>query len=186
MHIHIGIYEGDDKRNELRSAFTGLAEQFSQLSDFSLPYPVDQDDQRIDRKVRFFLIGDTMFLSAFCGHKGPSAKYPCLFCKVPRQHLQMTGCDKSRCLVSCYKTRDLVPDPAFSMTELPLFDISLDNIAPPVLHCPLGIFGDIFKAILDLTKQIDLANHFELSSLQADQYKNVSNLAGLFKVFKFY
>jgi len=106
--------------------------------------------------------GDTMFLSAFAGHKGPSAKYPCLFCTVVNDDLRATGVQKERIARKTYKPRDL-DSLTLSMEQAPLFTVPLANIVPPVMHIPLGIFGDTFRAIHDCAKQIDIMEHFNFN-----------------------
>jgi len=118
-----------------------------------------------------------MFLSAFCGHKGPSAKYPCLFCTVVNDDLRATGEQKGRIARKTYKPRDL-DSLTFSMEQAPLFAIPLENIVPPVMHIPLGIFGDAFHAIHDLAKQIDLMELFNFDDREKKAASNSKKLLG--------
>uniref|UniRef100_A0A915HY61 Uncharacterized protein n=1 Tax=Romanomermis culicivorax TaxID=13658 RepID=A0A915HY61_ROMCU len=78
----IGFYEGADKADNIRTAFTHLSDQVRQIQDtMTLPYPL-ADGVLEQRKIKLFLVGDTMFLSYFNGHQGPSSSYPCLFCLI--------------------------------------------------------------------------------------------------------
>lgn len=66
------------------------------------------------------------------------------------------------------------------MVDSPLFPIPLDRIVPPVLHIPLGLFGDVFKCIQNVTKKIDLAEHFCLNKVQMEACRSVTDVVGKF------
>lgn len=118
-----------------------------------------------------------MFLSYFCGHQGPSALFPCLFCLVPLRDLSLTGNLKTNFITKTYNERNMSALVS-SLKQKPLFPIPLENVVPPVLHIPLGIFSDIFKKILDKLKQMDLTDDFDLSRFKIEEQKSCKALFG--------
>lgn len=123
-----------------------------------------------------------MFLSYCCGHQGPSSSFPCIFCLVPLKDLSLTGDIKEKFCFKNYNERDLARLGS-SLKHKPLFPIPLENIVPPVLHIPLGIFNDVFKKILEKVKQLDMAEFFGLDISKVEEQKNCKALFGKQTVF---
>jgi len=118
-----------------------------------------------------------MFLSYFCGHQGPSASFPCIFCLLPLKDLSLTGDVKKLFVAKTYSQRDF-SNMGNSVKYPMLFPIEITNIVPPVLHISLGLFSDFFKKLHDQVKQIDLIKTLNLGEIDIAQQKTCKALFG--------
>jgi hypothetical protein len=163
----IGLYQGTDNAENLRTAFSDFTGQLQQLTTL----PVRQEDGSIkDAPVKLFLIGDTMFISHVLGHMTTSALFPCPFCLVPKADLQTVGqldiekvytertiesyCQSATIITT---TRNKSAD-THSVSRPPLFHISTKNHCPPLLHIILGTGTALYKSLEEMCIKRDQEN----------------------------
>ncbi len=104
-----------------------------------------------NKKIVFLLTGDYEFLTKMYGLSGAAGTFPCLWCLIPRKQLHSVKPNASvaRSLedlktqngifVRDYKEDKKEAARCYNCIQLPLLDISLNNICPPYLHILLGL-----------------------------------------------
>jgi hypothetical protein len=179
--VILGTYKGKDDAEDLRRALTEIAAELSEITALPVPVKNDPNGAMTEVPVEFFLIGDTMFLSAALGHMGPNARYPCPFCLQPKDALKVAkhwihkNTYDDRTMDTYKEGAELAETTTLkgaerseltqSVNQLPLFQIPIANVCPPQMHIALRIGDNLFKSLEEDCRKHDMKS----AGLNADK-----------------
>uniref|UniRef100_A0AC34GPS5 Uncharacterized protein n=1 Tax=Panagrolaimus sp. ES5 TaxID=591445 RepID=A0AC34GPS5_9BILA len=148
----IGYFKGNDSQSNLYAAFGdpgGIAEQVDAIKDIE----IEIDGVLKKFKIRWFLLGDFKFLNAVAGLNSNSAAFPCWECE---QKQETTYGELNLDVVASERTMGI--NKAVSQIREPLFKtIPYDQYIPPILHITLGPGAQLFEAICERARELDVA-----------------------------
>lgn len=120
-----------------------------------------------DKKIRLFLFGDYEFLCKVHGISGACGSYPCLWCLASKKDIQnpQKADAPARTWTNLYRDYQRFMSYGKGLKKNaqcfnncihpPLFDISLQRVTPPYLHCLLGITLKHHKLLEAAADEID-------------------------------
>ena len=139
--VVVACFESKDTRSNLEFGLEKIRDSIMKLN----------DSKWRDKKIVLTLFGDYQFLCNFYGISGACGKYPCLWCYVSKEQIQIEensiSCDLrslrslERDFEQFKKTGKNLKNAknCFNVIHQPVLPIEIDMVCPPYLHILLGI-----------------------------------------------
>ena len=155
--VVVACFESKDSRSNLEIGLEKIRDSINKLN----------NSKWRDKKIVLTLFGDYQFLCNFYGISGACGKYPCLWCYVSKEQIQIKENSISSDLRSLsslesdfekFKKMGKILKNAkncFNVIHQPLLAIEIDMVCPPYLHILLGIVKRHHDLFMSETAKID-------------------------------